>query len=116
MRFPNRPTSFERKADIWIQDQYFNPHETWHSIGEVLHWFEEHLVLHGGGEGLTAAIRRIGAYVNRIEQPLAVRAVRRRCVGRAADGEKSLARRLNRSAVSPAANRSRSSSATKARG
>jgi len=31
----------ERKADIWIRDQYFNPHETWHSIGEVLRWFEE---------------------------------------------------------------------------
>lgn len=31
----------ERKANIWIQDQYFNPHETWHSIGEVLGWFEE---------------------------------------------------------------------------
>jgi SAM-dependent methyltransferase len=30
-----------RKAHIWIQDQYYNPHETWHSIGEVLHWFEE---------------------------------------------------------------------------
>jgi SAM-dependent methyltransferase len=30
-----------RKAEIWIQDQYFNPHETWHSIGEVLRWFEE---------------------------------------------------------------------------
>ena len=30
-----------RKADIWIQDQYFNPHETWHSIGEVLGWFKE---------------------------------------------------------------------------
>ncbi len=28
-----------RKADIWIQDQYFNPHETWHSIDEVLSWF-----------------------------------------------------------------------------
>lgn len=31
----------ERKADIWIKDQYFNPHETWHSIGEVLEWFNE---------------------------------------------------------------------------
>lgn len=31
----------ERKARIWIQDQYFNPHETWHSVGEVLRWFEE---------------------------------------------------------------------------
>lgn len=30
-----------RKADIWIQDQYFNPHETWHSIDEVLTWFKE---------------------------------------------------------------------------
>jgi SAM-dependent methyltransferase len=30
-----------KKANIWIQDQYFNPHETWHSIGEVLGWFEE---------------------------------------------------------------------------
>ena len=33
-----------RKAEIWIQDQYFNPHETWHSIGEVLGWFEENNV------------------------------------------------------------------------
>ena len=23
-----------RKADVWVQDQYFNPHETWHSIDE----------------------------------------------------------------------------------
>jgi 2-polyprenyl-3-methyl-5-hydroxy-6-metoxy-1,4-benzoquinol methylase len=30
-----------RKADIWIKDQYFNPHETWHSIGEVRGWFDE---------------------------------------------------------------------------
>jgi SAM-dependent methyltransferase len=30
-----------RKAEIWIRDQYFNPHETWHSIGEVLEWFRE---------------------------------------------------------------------------
>ncbi len=30
-----------RKAHIWIQDQYFNPHETWHSIDEVLSWFAE---------------------------------------------------------------------------
>lgn len=31
----------QRKAEIWIKDQYYNPHETWHSIGEVLRWFEE---------------------------------------------------------------------------
>jgi len=31
----------ERKAKIWIEDQYFNPHETWHSIGEVQTWFSE---------------------------------------------------------------------------
>jgi 2-polyprenyl-3-methyl-5-hydroxy-6-metoxy-1,4-benzoquinol methylase len=30
-----------RKADIWIKDQYYNPHETWHSIDEVLQWFRE---------------------------------------------------------------------------
>jgi len=31
----------ERKADIWVKDQYFNPHETWHSLDEVLGWFKE---------------------------------------------------------------------------
>ena len=25
----------------WIADQYYNPHETWHSIDEVLGWFRE---------------------------------------------------------------------------
>jgi 2-polyprenyl-3-methyl-5-hydroxy-6-metoxy-1,4-benzoquinol methylase len=30
-----------RKAEIWIKDQYYNPHETWHSIDEVMGWFEE---------------------------------------------------------------------------
>ncbi|MFZ0693968.1 MAG: class I SAM-dependent methyltransferase [Alphaproteobacteria bacterium] len=30
-----------RKAEIWIKDQYYNPHETWHSIDEVLAWFDE---------------------------------------------------------------------------
>ncbi len=30
-----------RKAEIWIRDQYHNPHETWHSIDEVLDWFDE---------------------------------------------------------------------------
>lgn len=30
-----------RKAEIWIKDQYYNPHETWHSVGEVLGWFKE---------------------------------------------------------------------------
>lgn len=30
-----------RKAQIWIEDQYYNPHETWHSIDEVLGWFKE---------------------------------------------------------------------------
>ena len=31
----------KHKADTWIKDQYFNPHETWHSIDEVLKWFSE---------------------------------------------------------------------------
>lgn len=30
-----------RKAEIWVKDQYYNPHETWHSIDEVLEWFRE---------------------------------------------------------------------------
>ncbi|MEM7356164.1 MAG: class I SAM-dependent methyltransferase [Acidobacteriota bacterium] len=30
-----------RKADIWVKDQYYNPHETWHSIGETLDWFAD---------------------------------------------------------------------------
>jgi SAM-dependent methyltransferase len=30
-----------RKAEIWVKDQYYNPHETWHSIDEVLGWFDE---------------------------------------------------------------------------
>jgi len=30
-----------QKADIWVKDQYYNPHESWHSIGEVMAWFRE---------------------------------------------------------------------------
>ena len=30
-----------KKREIWIADQYYNPHETWHSIGEVIGWFDE---------------------------------------------------------------------------
>ena len=30
-----------KKARIWIADQYDNPHETWHSIDEVIGWFGE---------------------------------------------------------------------------
>jgi carbamoyltransferase len=33
-----------RKAEIWIKDQYYNPHETWHSIDEVMGWFGENQV------------------------------------------------------------------------
>ena len=31
----------DEKADIWIKDQYYNPHETWHSLDEVMEWFDE---------------------------------------------------------------------------
>jgi 2-polyprenyl-3-methyl-5-hydroxy-6-metoxy-1,4-benzoquinol methylase len=34
----------ERKAAIWIADQYFNPHESWHSIDEVMDWFRENQI------------------------------------------------------------------------
>jgi carbamoyltransferase len=30
-----------RKAETWIKDQYYNPHETWHSIDEVMGWFAQ---------------------------------------------------------------------------
>jgi len=33
-----------KKADIWIKDQYYNPHETWHSIDEVMQWFKQNNV------------------------------------------------------------------------
>jgi ubiquinone/menaquinone biosynthesis C-methylase UbiE len=29
-----------RKKEIWFADQYQNPHESWHSVGEVLGWFD----------------------------------------------------------------------------
>jgi len=29
------------KKEIWFADQYRNPHESWHSVDEVLKWFEE---------------------------------------------------------------------------
>jgi carbamoyltransferase len=31
----------QTKAEIWVKDQYYNPHETWHSIDEVMDWFQE---------------------------------------------------------------------------
>jgi len=31
----------QSKKEIWFADQYHNPHESWHSIDEVLHWFDE---------------------------------------------------------------------------
>lgn len=31
----------ERKARVWINDQYHNPHESWHSLDEVLGWFAD---------------------------------------------------------------------------
>jgi ubiquinone/menaquinone biosynthesis C-methylase UbiE len=31
----------EDKKEIWFRDQYQNPHESWHSVDEVLEWFAE---------------------------------------------------------------------------
>ena len=31
----------DSKKDIWFEDQYRNPHESWHSVDEVLKWFDE---------------------------------------------------------------------------
>jgi SAM-dependent methyltransferase len=33
-----------RKSEIWIKDQYHNPHETWHSIDEIMEWFDDNHV------------------------------------------------------------------------
>lgn len=39
-------------------------------LATLLHWFEERLVLHGGGEGLLSALRRVGAQATRVEHLL----------------------------------------------
>ncbi len=31
----------QSKKEIWFADQYQNPHESWHSVDEVLGWFDE---------------------------------------------------------------------------
>jgi SAM-dependent methyltransferase len=70
----------ERKADIWIKDQYYNPHETWHSIDEVLGWFKdndiEYLntsppILGSGGEATSSLFAKsdpAGAYQRVVTQ------------------------------------------------
>ncbi len=39
-------------------------------VATLLHWFEERLVLRGGGEGLLAMLHQLGGYLTRIEQLL----------------------------------------------
>lgn len=39
-------------------------------IASLLHWFEEHLVLKGGGEGLINTIQRVGGQLQKIEELL----------------------------------------------
>jgi formate hydrogenlyase subunit 3/multisubunit Na+/H+ antiporter MnhD subunit len=40
------------------------------TIATLLHWFEEHLVLKGGGEGLVNTIQRVGAKLQKVEELL----------------------------------------------
>lgn len=40
------------------------------TLASLLHWFEEHLVLKGSGEGLSRAMHRIGSRLQHIEQLL----------------------------------------------
>jgi NADH:ubiquinone oxidoreductase subunit 5 (subunit L)/multisubunit Na+/H+ antiporter MnhA subunit len=40
-------------------------------LAELLHWFEEHLVLHGDGRGPFPALRQLGDYLERIDGLLA---------------------------------------------
>jgi carbamoyltransferase len=71
-----------RKAEIWIKDQYYNPHETWHSIDEVMGWFGENGVsylncsptifgsgVNGNGGGLFSA-RSSGSKLARVASQL----------------------------------------------
>jgi len=37
------------------------------SLARALHWFEEHLILKGGGEGLIAGIQHVGKYMLQVE-------------------------------------------------
>jgi len=39
-------------------------------LAKLLYWFEEHLVLQGGGEGLKRTIDLIGGYLKRVEHLL----------------------------------------------
>src|SRR3989344_5086360 len=34
----------QSKKEIWFADQYKNPHESWHSVDEVLRWFDKNNV------------------------------------------------------------------------
>lgn len=34
----------QSKKEIWFADQYKNPHESWHSVDELLRWFDENNV------------------------------------------------------------------------
>jgi SAM-dependent methyltransferase len=38
----NRKDAGDNKKEIWFKDQYRNPHESKHSIGEALKWFHEY--------------------------------------------------------------------------
>ncbi len=71
--------SGEEKVISWVQDQYYNPHETWHSIDEVLGWFEENdieymncypaiLETDGENKGLLSKTDRGSAYQRLISQ------------------------------------------------
>ncbi len=40
------------------------------SLASALYWFEDRLVLKGGGEGLMTMIDRLGVYANHIERLL----------------------------------------------
>jgi hypothetical protein len=41
---------------------------TW--LANILYWFESHLVLRGGGEGLLKNLQRVGRVLERVEQLL----------------------------------------------
>ncbi len=44
---------------------------TMEKTANAMHWFEEHLILKGSGDGLLGVIDHLGLYMQRVEQLLA---------------------------------------------
>jgi hypothetical protein len=57
-----------RKGDVGIARGVAGRLVQW--IAGLLYWFEEHLILKGGGEGLERGLKLIGVYLEHVERLL----------------------------------------------